>query len=196
MDNNEAVNITSLNELYALMLKREDRIYDAITGLNQKIDEVKEELRKEIKETKEELRAEFRKALEETKEELRIEFRKALEETKEELRAEIEKAKEELRAEFRKALEETKEELRAEIEKAKEELRAEFKTALEETKEDILNQVSDFFVEDVVNDVVHKREFRKLEKDVIMLKKIVLPGYVVNEDGKEYNYEEQDEEEE
>ena len=170
MDNNEAVNITSLNELYALMLKREDRIYDAITGLNQKIDEVKEELRKEIKETKEELRAEFRKALEETKEELRIEFRKALEETKEELRAEIEKAKEELRAEF--------------------------KTALEETKEDILNQVSDFFVEDVVNDVVHKREFRKLEKDVIMLKKIVLPGYVVNEDGKEYNYEEQDEEEE
>ena len=141
MENNEAVNITSLNELYALMLKREDRIYDAINGLNKKIDEVKEELKQEIKETKEELRTEFRKALEETKEELRTEFRKAL----------------------------------------------------EETKDDILNQVSDFFVEDVVSDVVHKSEFRKLEKDVIMLKKIVLPGYAVNEEGKEYNYEEKEE---
>ena len=156
MENNEAVNITSLNELYALMLKREDRIYDAINGLNKKIDEVKEELKQEIKETKEELRTEFRKALEETKEELRTEFRKALEETKEELRTE-------------------------------------FRKALEETKDDILNQVSDFFVEDVVSDVVHKSEFRKLEKDVIMLKKIVLPGYAVNEEGKEYNYEEKEE---
>ncbi len=34
MENNEAVNITSLNELYTLMLKREDRIYDAMNGLN------------------------------------------------------------------------------------------------------------------------------------------------------------------
>lgn len=150
MENNEVGNITSLNELYALMLKREDRIYDAINGLNKKIDEVKEELKQ---------------------------------------------TKEELRTEFRKALEETKEELRAEIEKAKEELRTELKTALKETKEDILNQVSDFFVEDVVSDVVHKSEFRKLEKDVIMLKKIVLPGYAVNEEGKEYNYEEQEEDE-
>lgn len=67
MENNEVGNITSLNELYALMLKREDRIYDAINGLNKKIDEVKEEL-KQTKEELEKTKVELREEIKQTEE--------------------------------------------------------------------------------------------------------------------------------
>ena len=134
---------TSLNEFALLLLKREDRMYEALT-------------------------------------EFKNEIKTAIVETKEVLRAEIAQVKEELRTEFRTALAETKEELRTE-----------FRTALAKTKDEILSEVGDFIAEHITTEVVHINEFKKLDKRVIAVERVVFPeGYAaVKEDSEEYNAE-------